>query len=308
METIIGAPDGASPGGAADLIKDSDTRTFMADVVEASREQPVLVDFWAPWCGPCKQLTPVLEKVVQQAGGKVKLVKVNVDENQEIAQQMRIQSIPAVFAFKDGQPVDGFMGALPESQLREFIDRVAGGIGPSPAEQLMEMASQAREQGDHASAARAYSQLLQEEPENPEAFAGLVRCYVELGELDAAQELLDQVPVAISAHGEISGAKAALDLARNANDPGASEEVGKLEAELQKDPSNSQVRYDLAEALLAIDRREEAADHLLHIFEHDRDFNEDAARRKLVQLFEAWGPKDPLTRPTRRRLSSMLLS
>lgn len=308
METIIGGADSGAAPAAGDLIKDTDTRNFMADVIEASREQPVLVDFWAPWCGPCKQLTPLLEKVVQQAGGKVKLVKINVDENQQIAQQMRIQSIPAVFAFQDGQPVDGFMGALPESQIREFIDRIAGGIGPSPAEQLVEAATAARDEGDFATAARAYAQLLQEEPESPEGFAGLIRCYVELGELDAAQEVLDQVPVAISLHGEISGAKAALDLARNTGNPAGSEEVDRLQAELDGKPSDSQVRYDLAEALLSAGRREEAAEHLLHIFEHDREWNEDAARKKLVQLFEAWGPKDPLTRPTRRRLSSLLLS
>ncbi|WP_416898815.1 MAG: thioredoxin [Minwuia sp.] len=306
METIIG---GAEAGGApADLIKDSDMQTFMADVVDASREQPVLVDFWAPWCGPCKQLTPILEKVVTQAGGKVKLVKVNIDENQQIAQQMRIQSIPAVFAFKDGQPVDGFMGALPESQVREFIDRVAGGIGPSPADEIIEAARQAVEAGDHARAAQAWAALLEEDPESPEGFGGLARAYIELGELEAAEQVLDQAPASIANHAEVSGARAALDLAKNAADPGASEDVTRLEGELETDPSSSDVRFQLAEALLAVNRKEDAAAHLLHIVEHDREWNEDGARKKLLQLFEAWGPKDPLVKPTRRKLSAMLLS
>ena len=307
METIIGGDAGAG-APPADLIKDSDMQTFMADVVEASREQPVLVDFWAEWCGPCKQLTPVLEKVVTQAGGKVKLVKVNVDENQQIAQQMRVQSIPAVFAFKNGQPVDGFMGALPESQVREFIDRVAGGIGPSPAEQITEAAEAAVAAGDHAQAAQAWAALLEEEPESPVGFGGLARAYIELEEIDAAEQVLDQAPASIANHPEVTGARAAIELARKAADPGASDEVVALQAALDGDAANSQVRFDLAEALLAIDRREEAADHLLHIFAHDRDWNEDAARKKLLQLFEAWGPKDPLTKPTRRKLSAMLLS
>lgn len=307
METIIGADAGAG-APPADLIKDSDMQTFMADVVEASREQPVLVDFWAPWCGPCKQLTPVLEKVVTQAGGKVKMVKVNIDENQQIAQQMRIQSIPAVFAFKDGQPVDGFMGALPESQVREFIDRVAGGIGPSPAEQITEAAEAAVAAGDHAAAAQAWAALIEQEPESAAGFGGLARAYIELEELEGAEQVLEQTPAAIANHADITGARAALELAKNAADPGVSEEVAGLQAELEKDPSNLQVRFDLANALLAVDAREEAADHLLHIFQHEREWNDDAARKKLLQLFEAWGPKDPLTKPTRRKLSALLLS
>jgi putative thioredoxin len=307
METIIGA-DGGAGAPPADLIKDSDMQTFMADVVEASQEQPVLVDFWAPWCGPCKQLTPVLEKVVTQAGGKVKMVKVNIDENQQIAQQMRIQSIPAVFAFKNGQPVDGFMGALPESQVREFIDRIAGGIGPSPAEQITEAAEAAVAAGDHAAAAQAWSALIEEEPESAAGFGGLARAYIELEELEGAEQVLAQAPASIANHADITGAYAALELAKNAADPGVSEEVASLQAELEKDSANSQVRFDLANALLAVEAREEAADHLLYIFQHDRDWDDDAARKKLLQLFEAWGPKDPLVKPTRRKLSALLLS
>ena len=314
METIIGQPQGQAPGqapgqaGAADLIKDSSIATFMEDVIQASQEVPVLVDFWAPWCGPCKQLTPVLEKVVTEAGGKVRLVKVNIDENQEIAQQMRIQSIPAVFAFKGGQPVDGFMGALPESQVREFIDKVAGGIGPSPEEQFLEAGTAALEAGDGETAAGAFAQMIQANPESPQAFAGLVRAYVLMGDFDGAQQILDQVPVALSLHGEIDGAKAALELAQQTSDPAAMQEVSRLAAALEAAPDDLQVRFDHANALLAADQREEAVAELLECFRRDRDWEEQAVRKKLVQLFEAWGNKDPLTLKSRRRLSTLMFS
>ncbi len=308
METIIGQPQGAAGQAPADLIKDSSIATFMEDVIQASQEVPVLVDFWAPWCGPCKQLTPVLEKVVTEAAGKVRLVKVNIDENQEIAQQMRIQSIPAVFAFKGGQPVDGFMGALPESQVREFITKVAGEIGPSLEEQFMEAGTAALEAGDGETAAGAFAQMVQANPESPQAFAGLVRAYALLGDLDGAQQILDQVPVAISTHAEIAGAKAALELAKQSGDPAAMAEVGRLAAALEASPDDMQVRFDHANALLAADQREEAVDALLECFRRDRDWEEQAARQKLVQLFEAWGNKDPLTLKARRRLSTLMFS
>lgn len=308
METIIGQPQGAAGQPPADLIKDSSIATFMEDVIQASQEVPVLVDFWAPWCGPCKQLTPVLEKVVTEAAGKVRMVKVNIDENQEIAQQMRIQSIPAVFMFKDGQPVDGFMGALPESQVREFIEKVAGGIGPSPEEQFLEAGTAALEAGDGETAAGAFAQMVQANPESPQAFAGLVRAYAMLGDLDGAQEILDQVPVAISTHAEIAGAKAALELAKQSGDPAAMAEVVRLAAELEASPDDMQVRFDHANALLAAEQREEAVEALLECFRRDRDWQEQAARQKLVQLFEAWGNKDPLTLKTRRRLSTLMFS
>ncbi len=310
METIIGQPQGQEPGQAAgaDLIKDSSIATFMEDVIQASREVPVLVDFWAPWCGPCKQLTPVLEKVVTEAGGKVRLVKINIDENQEIAQQMRIQSIPAVFAFQGGQPVDGFMGALPESQVREFIGKLAGGIGPSPEEQFLEAGTAALEAGDGETAAGAFAQMIQANPENPQAFAGLVRAYVLLGDLDGAQQILDQVPVALSTHGEIAGAKAALELAQQSSDPAALQEVSRLAAALEASPDDMQLRFDHANALLAADQREEAVAELLECFRRDRDWEEQAVRKKLVQLFEAWGNKDPLTVKSRRRLSTLMFS
>lgn len=308
METIIGQPQGAAGHAAADLIKDSSIATFMEDVIQASQEVPVLVDFWAPWCGPCKQLTPVLEKVVTEAAGKVRMVKVNIDENQEIAQQMRIQSIPAVFMFKGGQPVDGFMGALPESQVREFIEKSAGDIGPSQEEQFLEAGTAALEAGDGETAAGAFAQMVQANPESPQAFAGLVRAYAMLGDLDGAQEILDQVPVAISTHAEIAGARAALDLAKQSGDPAALAEVGRLAAELEAAPDDMQVRFDHANALLAADQREEAVEALLECFRRDRDWQEQAARQKLVQLFEAWGNKDPLTLKARRRLSTLMFS
>ncbi|MDF1719296.1 MAG: thioredoxin [Minwuia sp.] len=308
METIIGQPQGAAGQPAADLIKDSSIATFMEDVIQASQEVPVLVDFWAPWCEPCKQLTPVLEKVVTEAAGKIRLVKVNIDENQEIAQQMRIQSIPAVFAFKGGQPVDGFMGALPESQIREFISKVAGDIGPSPEEQFLEAGTAALEAGDGETAAGAFAQMIQANPESPQAFAGLVRAYVLLGDLDGAQEILEQVPVAISTHAEIAGAKAALELAQQSGDPAAMAEAERLATALAAAPDDMQVRFDHANALLAADQREEAVEALLECFRRDSDWEEQAARKKLVQLFEAWGNKDPLTLKARRRLSTLMFS
>lgn len=308
METIIGQPQGAAGQPAADLIKDSSIATFMEDVIQASQEVPVLVDFWAPWCGPCKQLTPILEKVVTEAAGKVRMVKVNIDENQEIAQQMRIQSIPAVFMFKGGQPVDGFMGALPESQVREFIEKSAGGIGPSPEEQFLEAGTAALEAGDGETAAGAFAQMVQANPESPQAFAGLVRAYAMLGDLDGAQEILDQVPVAISTHAEIAGAKAALELAKQSGDPAAMAEAGRLAAALEASPDDMQIRFDHANALLAAEQREEAVEALLECFRRDRDWEEQAARQKLVQLFEAWGNKDPLTLKARRRLSTLMFS
>lgn len=306
METIIGQRAGAA--APADLIKDGSTRTFMQDVVEASRQVPVIVDFWAPWCGPCRQLGPTIEKVVQQAGGRVKLVKINVDESPEIAQQMRVQSIPAVFAFQNGQPVDGFMGALPESQVREFIDRVAGGDVPNPEEELAATGEEALAAGDGAAAYQAYGELLQYNPENPVAFGGLIRAMVLLGELEQAEEVLGQVPTRISAHAEIAGARAAIELAKQKADPSALQELHRLTAAVDAEPENLQARFDLANALLAADRREEGANELLTIFRMDRTWNEDAARKKLVQLFEAWGNKDPLTISARKKLSALLFS
>jgi putative thioredoxin len=298
METIIGQGSGRSGNGAgappSDLIKDSDTRTFVTDVIEASRRVPVLVDFWAPWCGPCKQLTPTLEKVVRQANGKVRLVKVNIDENQQLAGQMRIQSIPAVFAFVNGQPVDGFMGALPEGQIKQFIDRL-GGQG-SVAEEIEAAAEEGRvalEQKDYQTAAQIFASILQVDREHAGALAGLARCQIETGDTANAQATLALVPPAKASSPEVLSARAALELALN---PVDTSEITLLQRELERDPANFQARYDLAIALNASGMRAEALDQLLSIV------------KQLVKFFEAWGPKDENTVQGRRKLSSILFA
>jgi putative thioredoxin len=301
MEPIIG-------GGAAnqaDVVKETDTANFAKDVVEASMEVPVIVDFWAPWCGPCKQLGPMLEKVVKAANGAVRMVKINVDENQPLAQQLRVQSIPAVYAFKGGQPVDGFVGAVPESQIRTFVERLAGEVGPSPVDQALEQAAQAFEGGDLAAAAQIYGQVLQAEAGNPTALGGLARVYVENGDLDHAEQVLATVPPDHMNHADVAGARAALALAQQAGD-GA--DTAALRQAVEANPNDHQSRLDLAVALAQAGDREGAADQLLEVIGRDRAWNDDAARKQLLQLFEAWGPTDPLTVDTRRRLSSLLFS
>ncbi|MBL8905888.1 MAG: thioredoxin [Rhizobiales bacterium] len=307
---IIGGGSGGNgagqPGPAQDLIKDSDTKRFMADVIETSRKLPVLVDFWAPWCGPCKQLTPLLEKLVKQAKGKVRLVKINVDENQQLAAQMRIQSIPAVFAFVDGQPVDGFMGALPESSIKQFIDRL--GSQGNLAEQIeaaLDAGRQALAEKNYGEAAEIFGQVLQADPENAAALAGMARCQIETGELQKAKATLAQVPQARANDPDVLSARAALDLALN---PVDTSEIGRLAAAVEADPGDHQARFDLAIALNAAGRREEALDALLVIMRKDRQWNDDGARKQLVKFFEAWGPKDEFTLLGRRRLSSLLFS
>jgi putative thioredoxin len=307
---IIGQParsnGGAPPVPPGDLIKDSDTHRFMADVIETSRKVPVLVDFWAPWCGPCKQLTPLLEKVVKQANGKVRLVKVNVDENQQLAAQMRIQSIPAVFAFVDGQPVDGFMGALPESNIKQFVDRLGsqGGL----AEQIEAAVAAGREamaEKNFAEAGQIFAQVLQADRENIGALAGLARCQLELKEFDKVKATLALVPPSKASDPEILSVKASLELALN---PVDTSEIGKLARVVETNPDDHQGRFDLAVALNAAGRRAEALDALLHIMKRDRAWNDDGARKQLVKFFEAWGPKDEFTVQGRRRMSSILFS
>jgi putative thioredoxin len=303
---ILGQKTGngtASPDG---LIKDSSERTFMADVIEASREVPVLVDFWAPWCGPCKQLTPVLEKVVREAKGAVKLVKINIDENQRIAQQMRIQSIPAVFAFKGGQPVDGFMGALRESDVREFIKRLAGDeIGASPVEELLAIADEAMKANDLATAAQAYARILQEDPQNPSALGGLAKCYLTSGDVERAKQTLAMVPPEHAAHEAIAALQAQLKLADQAQNAG---DIAGLHAKAQASPNDHQARYDLAVALAGRGQSESAIGELLEIVRRDRNWNEGAARKQLLTLFEALGATDPAVQAGRRKLSSLLFS
>ncbi|MBX3494138.1 MAG: thioredoxin [Parvibaculum sp.] len=301
MEPIIGQ-------GAADaegLIVDTTTQTFARDVLEASRAVPVIVDFWAPWCGPCKQLTPVLEKTVLAARGAVKLVKMNIDDHPAVAQQLRIQSIPAVYAFKNGQPVDGFMGALPESQVKAFIERLAGGLEPSPAEQLIEMAQEALEARDLSRAAQGFAQAVQEEPGHPAAVAGLARCYIEAGDLDRARQTLALVRPDGKNDPAFTAAEAALSLAEKAAELG---DVSELIERIKTNPKDHQARFDLALALNAAGERERAVEELLIIVEYDRNWNEEAARKQLVEFFEAYGPKDEATLSGRRRLSSILFS
>jgi putative thioredoxin len=303
MEQLIGqAPQAA----AMDVIKDSNARTFAQDVLAASREVPVIVDFWAPWCGPCKQLGPVLEKVVQQAGGKVKLVKVNIDENPQIAQQLRIQSIPAVFAFANGQPVDGFVGALPESQIRQFVQRLTGDTGPSEIDQAIEMAKQALAAGDLDRAVGVYGQILRVEPQNGKALAGLAQAYIKSGDLKQARQTLDMIGPDYRNDPDVASARAALELAEQADKKGG--ETAALEAKVAQDPNDLQAKLDLAVALAATGERERAVELLLEMVQKNRAWNEEAARKQLVKLFEAFGPTDPLTVSARRRLSSILFS
>jgi putative thioredoxin len=309
METIIGTngSDGGQP--PAELIKDSDTARFAQDVIEASMTAPVIVDFWAPWCGPCKQLTPALEKSVQAARGAVRLVKVNVDENQSLAAQLRVQSIPAVYAFFQGQPVDGFVGAQNESQIKAFIERLVAqsgaALGPSPVDQAMEQAQAALDGGQPAAAAALYGQVLQHEPDNEAALAGMIRCYLESDDAAAARGMFDALTEEMAAKPAFASVKAAIELAEQTADSGP---LSELEARVAANPADHQARYDLAIALHAAGEREAAAEALIEIVRQDRNWNDDGARHQLLKFFEAWGPTDPITLSARRQLSSLLFS
>ena len=294
-------------GGAttADLIKDTTTQGFTKDVIEESRHQPVLVDFWAPWCGPCKQLTPVLEKVVRAAKGKVKLVKMNIDEHPAIPGQMGIQSIPAVIAFAKGQPVDGFLGALPESQVTGFLERLIKDRIGGEEQDLLKSADEALAKGDAAGAADLYAQVLAQDATNTAALAGLARCYVQTGAIAQAKQTLALIPEAKRNEAPVAAARAALELAEQATALGP---VTELEQKVALNPLDHQARFDLALALNAKGKRAAALDHLLEIVRRDRKWNDDAARKQLVQLFEAWGPTDEATIEGRRRLSSILFA
>ena len=304
---------GAAPQAVpADLIKDSDQTKFAKDVLEASRTVPVIVDFWAPWCGPCKTLQPMIEKVVKEAKGKVKLVKIDIDKNQMLAQQLRIQSIPAVYAFFGGRPVDGFMGAVPESEVKGFVDRLIQASGGATADpgavqvaELLEQAKAAVAQNDMDTAAQIYSEILGAEPANVTALAGLARYQVSIGDMEQAKELLAQIPAKEKNHADVVVAQAAIDLAEKAKEAGP---VDELKAKAAANPKDFQSRLDLAMAYWAGGQKQEAIDELLAMIKLDRAWNEGAARQQLLKFFEALGFTDPLSVDGRKRLSTILFS
>jgi putative thioredoxin len=301
-------PAGAGPAAAApagEIIKEATIATFAKDVLEASRSVPVLVDFWATWCEPCKQLTPILEKVVRSFSGRVRLVKVNIDQNQTLASQLRIQSIPTVYAFRDGRPFDGFQGAQPESVVKAFIERLLGEEAAVDVAAAIAAADEALEAGDLQGAAEVYAAVLQDDPQNPAGLAGLVRCYLKSGDIARAEQTLELVPPDKRESGPVTSARAALELAKVAGQAG---DIGKLEAKVAAEPADHRARIDYAIALAAGGKKIEAAEQLLESFRRDRKWNDEAARKQLVQLFDAWGPKDPATLEGRRKLSSLMFS
>ncbi|MGZ5916195.1 MAG: tetratricopeptide repeat protein [Methyloceanibacter sp.] len=290
--------------GAQDLVKNTTTKDFLRDVIDASHEVPVLVDFWAPWCGPCRQLTPVLEKAVRAARGAIKLVKLNIDEHPQIPGQMGVQSIPAVFAFRDGRPVDGFMGALPEARVKAFISRLTGDTS-ADTEADLEAAEAALAAGDVNTAAQAFGEVLHKDAENAQAAAGLARCYIKTGDIARAEQTLALVPPAKMESAPVARARAALELARKSTNAG---DADTLRAKAAANPSDHQARFDLALALNAHGERHAALEELIGIVRTERGWNDEAARKQLVQLFEAWGSSDPATIAWRQKLSSLLFA
>jgi putative thioredoxin len=306
--TIVEQGGAQVPQAAPDLIKETTTQTFVKDVIEESKRQPVLIDFWAPWCGPCRQLTPILEKAVRNAKGRVKLVKMNIDEHPAIPGQMGIQSIPAVIAFVNGQPADGFMGAVPESQVNAFIDKLTKGMPAAGEPDIAEVLKEAEAvlaQGDAATAAQIYAEVLAVDATNIAALAGLAKCYVTSGAIEQAKQTLGMVPESKRNDAAVKAVQASIDLAEQAQAVGP---VTELEQKVAANPLDHQARFDLATALNAMGKRVEATEQLLAIVKRDRKWNDDAARKQLVQLFEAWGGTDEATVDGRKRLSTILFS
>jgi putative thioredoxin len=306
--TIVEQGGAQVPQAAPDLIKETTTQAFVKDVIEESKRQPVLIDFWAPWCGPCRQLTPILEKAVRNAKGRVKMVKMNIDEHPAIPGQMGIQSIPAVIAFVNGQPADGFMGAVPESQVNAFIDKVTKGMPAAGEPDIAEVLKEAEAvlaQGDAATAAQIYAEVLAVDATNIAALAGLAKCYVTSGAVEQARQTLAMVPESKRNDAAVKAVQASIELAEQAQAVGP---VAELEQKVAANPLDHQARFDLATALNAMGKRAEATEQLLAIVKRDRKWNDDAARKQLVQLFEAWGGTDEATVDGRKRLSTILFS
>ncbi|ARE39964.1 Thioredoxin domain-containing protein EC-YbbN [Rhodovulum sp. P5] len=302
---MLGLGGNGADAPKGDLIKEISEMTFMEDVIDASNEVPVIVDFWAPWCGPCKALGPALEQGVTEAGGKVRMVKVNVDENQQIAAQLRIQSIPTVYAFHQGQPVDGFQGALPASEIKAFIDRVVGAGGDGGLAEAVTEAEAMLGEGAAVDAAQTFAAILAQEPENAAAYGGLIRSHLALKEVEQAEGLLAAVPAEIANAPEIEAARAQVDLARQAAEAGP---VAELRAAVDHDADNHQARFDLAKALHANGEIEEAVDQLLELFRRDSEWNDGAAKAQLFTIFDALKPQDPIVLKGRRKLSSLIFA
>ena len=311
MMDILGGAGAEAPAG--DLIKDVSEATFMQDVVEASMQVPVIVDFWAPWCGPCKTLGPMLEAAVTKAKGAVTMAKINVDENQRLAQALAqqglpLQSIPTVVAFVEGRPVDMFQGALPQSEIEAFVKKTAeagGGSADGGLSEALEMAEQMLAEGAVADAAQTFAAILGEDGNNAAAFGGLARAHIALGDLEQAEAVLNGAPAEISRSAELEAAHAQIQLARQAADAGP---VAELQAQVEAEPDNHQARFDLAQALQASGDTEGAVNQLLDLFRRDRDWNDGAAKTQLLTIFDALDAKDPVALTGRRKLSSMIFA
>ncbi|MEM7213236.1 MAG: co-chaperone YbbN [Pseudomonadota bacterium] len=301
----LGTSTAATGDASASAVKDVTDATFMTDVIQASRETPIVVDFWAPWCEPCKTLGPILEQAVAATNGAVRMVKMDVDRNQMVAGQLRVQSIPAVFAFVDGQPVDAFMGAVSPGEVNDFVARLAKGAGAGALDEALDAAEQMLDEGALTEAAQTFGAILGEDPENARAMGGLIRATLAADELERAKALLDQVPASIAEDPAIVAARAAVDLAEQAQDAG---ETDVLRAAIEADANNHQARFDLSVALAASGDNESAIEELLELFRRDREWNDGAAKEQLMTLFDTLGPKDPIGLRGRRRLSSMIFA